>query len=141
MWHQIPIRIMDPGSVLSELDQHQLENMIWLRLSASEAKIDLVQVEILKLNDGTRDREFKVLFSTTLKSGYTVECKVSGDSKVSALMASVAYLKDRVERRIRHETSLYYRTGRRIDNARRLFLESAQNLIGSPKRRCSGSAS
>lgn len=106
----IPMQITDPNSVLCDVDQHQVENMIWLRLAPMKELIGKVKFEIVRLPHGKYESQHVVKFLTTLKSGYVVETTTTKVSKGAALIASVDQMKARVEKRARLESGWLYRS-------------------------------
>ncbi len=110
MRYPIQMNIIDPQSVLSDVDVHQVENMIWIRLAPNKRKIESVNFEISQLNHLQYGREHVVEMSTRLTSGKLIETCTTRVSKEAVLMSAVDHAKDQVARRIRFESSWIYRT-------------------------------
>ena len=129
MRYPIRIQISDPKSALSSVDQQQVENMIWLRLSPIKEMIGNVWFEITHLDHEEFGREHVVRTTTKLKSGHVVESFTTRISKGAVLMAAVDHMKSRVERRIRFETGWVYQSVRLTRNAASSLFQSMGTLF------------
>lgn len=141
MRHPIQMQIIDPKSVLSDVDQHQVENMIWLRLSPIKESVEMVKFEVNRLDQGEFGREHLVTTSTKLTTGHVVTSYTTRVSKGAALVASTNHMKDCVERRIRFEKSWLYQSARWANNAASSILQSVRALLRLPEHKRSSPAS
>lgn len=141
MRHSIQIQIIAPKSVLSDVDQHQVENMIWLRLSPIKESVEMVKFEVNRLDQGRFGREHLVTTSTKLTTGHVVTSCTTRVSKAAALVAATDHMKHCVERRIRFEKSWLYQSARWINNAVCWFLQPVRALFRLPAHKSSSPAS
>lgn len=125
----VSIQIIDPKSVLTDADRHQIENMIWLRLSPFKETISRVNFKIRRLDHGRLGREHSLTITTKLKSGHRVKSFATRVSKAAVVMAGIDHMKVAVERRVRFESSWFCQFVRGIKNAGNLLFESKLNLF------------
>ena len=109
MRHRIQTKIIDPDSVLTDVDVHQIENMIWLELAPIRRDVERVMFLIIRLDHEQFGCEHIVQIATKLNSQKVVESCTTRVSKGSALVSSIVDMKRLVERRLRFESSWFYR--------------------------------
>lgn len=109
MQHPIRMKIIDQQSVLTELDRHQVENMIWLCFAPFQQNIDWVKLVVSSLSHPGLGHKHVVQSVVKLASGKVVESSSTGNFKGSVLMSSIDLLKDLAEKRMRFESGWLYR--------------------------------
>lgn len=121
MNHSFPIRIRDNNQILSKLDLHQIENVIWLQLCPHENHIASVGFEVTVLEEGQKGSIFKAVCNTELVSGSIVESTSVAESKVGVIVSLGQQLWPDVRDRLKFEKTGVYRYFSAASNRLRRF--------------------
>lgn len=140
MRYPIRMTFTDRDCVLSAVDVHQVENMLWLGLAPAKEKVKWVKLEISRLDHDRYGSGHMVQIATKLKSGIVVESCTARVSKGAALMASVDHMQDLVEQRLRFESTWFYRSTRSIKTMLRGLMGSSGSDFQVAGNNCSSSA-
>ena len=140
MRYPIKTRFIDRNSVLSEMDQFQLESMVWLKLAPIKQHIRSVRFEISQSEQELYGYQHSVRITTKLASGSVVETRLTRVCKEAAFMASVHEMKTMVQNRIRFETSWPFRLVQSANSLIRATLGSRPGAVNRFPDNCSGPA-
>jgi len=99
--------IQDPQNLLCELDRHQIENIVWLRLSPVEEEIQSVSFKSSRsINSGSTEN-FGVKISVVLATGKVVHVRADTGSKLNSILAATDLMGKHVRNRVmRSQSSL-----------------------------------
>ena len=140
MRYAINIKIIDLETTLSDVDIHQIENLIWLRLAPWKKEVLKVIFEIRTEKSGDFSIKHIAKISTFLVSGNWVVSKTTRITKGAAIMRSTSKLKRHVRRRIIHERGVMYRLKNRLFEIWRNVTEDLGGLTGSIRQNGSRTA-
>lgn len=104
-----PIRIADNDRVLSDLDLHQIQNVVWLRLCSYERHIVAVDFEMNVVDESEGDLIVEASCKTELYGGSIVESVSVAGSNLDAIVGLGKELSVDVPNRLWFERTDVYR--------------------------------
>lgn len=109
MKNPIPIKIYDWDFVLSAIDRHQIENLIWLQVSPHIESVVSVKFEIVEYMQEDGTQVYRARCFTNLRSCKTLESIAFAPTKVDAIVELGKQLRADVNERVRYESTAVYR--------------------------------
>ncbi|MEM7786013.1 MAG: hypothetical protein AAF623_21880, partial [Planctomycetota bacterium] len=107
---QFAIHIVDDSQLLSDLDVHQLNNMIWLSLAIHKNEIVWVNFEIFRSRKRETGFQLTGVLRARMKSGFTVEYHTGSSTKDQLFRTTTQSLKNQVKARLKIESSWGFRS-------------------------------
>jgi hypothetical protein len=104
MKNHYKLNVQDELQLLSDLDLHQIENLVWLRLASVRDSVSAVNFEFSQNStEKAASPKYVARISTELTSGKVVHTQVHCGNKLETLLSVADLLGEKVGRRVKRE--------------------------------------